>query len=152
MFQFNGQNIEEDLFTQDPSIGNIGNMQTPAPCLYTWPCYWFHRSLSVSLSVGDFYCLPKTNERPAAQERWAREACTEQETLQFIFSFFHKTSLADIVQDHGKSTIGQHWQSKREEVKYNWAASWKCFTYSEHFIGAEGEHMKGSISQEGIKH
>ena len=25
--------------------------------------------LSVSLSVGDFYCLPKTNERPAAQER-----------------------------------------------------------------------------------
>ena len=46
--------------------------------------------LSVSLSVGDFYCLPKTNERPAAQERWAREACTEQETLQFIFSFFTK--------------------------------------------------------------
>ena len=48
MFQFNGQNIEEDLFTQDPSFGNIGNMQTPAPCLNTWPCY---RSIALFLWV-----------------------------------------------------------------------------------------------------
>ena len=37
MFQFNGQNIEEDSFTQDPSFGNIGNMQTPARVLTRGP-------------------------------------------------------------------------------------------------------------------
>ena len=70
MFQFNGQNIEEDSFTQDPSFGNIGNMQTPARVLTRGPVIDSTALfLSVSLSVGDFYCLPKTNERPAAQER-----------------------------------------------------------------------------------
>ena len=48
-----------------------------------------------SASQSDFYCLPKTSERAGASalsQRGGRGE--EQETLQFIFSFFTKTTLA----------------------------------------------------------